>query len=222
MKAGVIGIPDRDFGAIDPVQETITQDGYDLTRCIEIRQSLTGVNDSGQIQTGRAAVQRIDDGEAIEISDGRIVVTEQPEITTRYTEFISVPGQFIAVSNGGGTFAFDLIGQNVNASIERAEFDLDGFADEYPDATPWKVGFYGHVGNAENGVLHGEGVFEDSDFGGAVRDAQKNQLGLNLAWGNETVKMMVSESGYVEVYQPSSYDTAEFSEFVMDSVLDHT
>jgi len=35
------------------------------------------------------------------------------------------------------------------------------------------------------------------------------------------MKYNVTESGYVEIYQPSNYEEAEFAEFVVEDVLNH-
>jgi len=220
MKAGVIGLPKGDFALIESFEQQISEDP-ELFQCVEVQR--TQNTDSGlTVQKGRAATQRLDEKESVEIVNGSIRVQNRSQPVTRYTEFVAVPGHFVAVSNGGGTLAFDLLGDEV--AIERADIDLDRYfetqQDEH-DATPWKAGFYGHLGNAEKGVVYGEGVLEDSDFGRAVAGSQKNQLGLSYSRGEELMKVNVTESGYVEVYQPSNYEEAEFAEFVVEEVLNH-
>lgn len=83
------------------------------------------------------------------------------------------------------------------------------------------MGFYGHEGPAENGVVHGESVLEDSVFGEALESSKKNQLGLKIDHDGREFKMAITRSGYVEVYQPANLDTAEFAAFVRDEVLPH-
>lgn len=220
MKAGVIGLPEGDFGTIESFEQQISEDP-ELSQCIEVQRTQT--TDNGlTVQKGRAATQQLDEQESVEIVDGSIRVQSRSQPVTKYTEFVAVPGRFIAVSNGGGTFAFDLLG--ANTAIERAEIDLDSYFETQQaenDATPWKAGFYGHLGNAEKGVVYGEGVLDDSDFGGAVASSQKNQIGLSYSQGDELMKVSVTESGYVEVYQPSNYEESEFAEFVVEDVLEH-
>jgi hypothetical protein len=220
MKAGVIGTVDGDFEELNSFSETFIQGETELERCIEVRQ--TQVTDGGvPVQTGRVATQKLDEQETVEINDGQISVYEQPDVTTLYTEFLTVPGEFVAVSNSSGVFAFDTIGRRTNTNIERAELDLDSYAEAHAEATPWKVGFYGHLGEADNGVIHGASVLEDSDFGDVLQDAQKNQLGLEFTRDGEVMKVTMAESGYVEVYQPSNYDSAEYAEFVAEEILQH-
>ncbi|PSP37904.1 hypothetical protein BRC71_07955 [Halobacteriales archaeon QH_7_65_31] len=221
MKAGVIGLVDGNFDELESFSETFTQDDTELSRCVEVRQ--TQVTDSGvPVQTGRVATQKLDEQETVEINDGQISVYETPDVTTLYTEFVSVPGEFVAVSSSSGIFAFDTIGRRTNTNIQRAELDLDSYAESRPESSPWKVGFYGHLGEADNGVVHGTSVLEDSDFGNVLQDAKKNQLGLEFTRDSEVMKITMADSGYVEVYQPSNYDSAEYAEFVVEEVLPHT
>jgi hypothetical protein len=220
MKAGVIGLAKDDVAPIESFEQQISEDP-ELYQCVEVQR--TQNTDSGlTVQKGRAAAQRLDEKETVEIVNGSIRVQNQSQPVTKYTDFVAVPGHFVAVSNGSGTFAFDLLGNEV--AIERANIDLDGYFEAHQDehdATPWKAGFYGHLGNAEKGVVYGEGVLEDSDFGRAVDSSQKNQLGLSYSQGEELIKVNVTESGYLEVYQPSNYEEAEFAEFVVEEVLNH-
>lgn len=222
MKAGVIGVPSEDFSQLESYTNSYTQEGYELEECLEIRRTANNEINGRPIQTGRVALQRVEDTESVEIKDGEIVVSERPEIVTRYTEFVTVPGKFVAVSNSSGVFAFDVLGRQTNTNIEKVEFDLDTFAQQQNNGVPWKVGFYGRIGNAENGVLYGDDVLDDNEFGGVVKDTEKNQLGLNLPMGDEIIKLNLTESGYVEIYQPSNYDEIDFSEFVISKLLDYS
>lgn len=220
MKAGVIGTVDGDFDGIESFSETYTHDNHELERCVEVRQSLT--TDSGiPVQTGRVATEKLDEEETVEIEGGEITVYEQTEIITLYTEFITVPGEFVAVSNSSGVFAFDTIGRNTDTAIERAELDIDSFAESNSDANPWKVGFYGHLGEADNGVIHGTSVLDDSDIGDVLQDAKKNQLGVEYTKDGDQIKVTMAESGYIEIYQPSNYDSADYAEFVVEEILHH-
>jgi hypothetical protein len=222
MKAGVIGIPDGDFGAVESNQTTVETDEHELEHCIEVQysQQIGGIT----VQKGRAALESLEEQDSIEIVDGAIRVQSRTQPVTKYTEFVHVPGKFVAVSSGGGTFAFDLIGSQVGVGINRAEIDLDSYfnvqKDKY-DAVPWKTGFYGHLGKAENGVVYGESVLEDGDFGNAIADSQMNQIGLSYSRGDEILKVNVTESGYVEIYQPDNYEEGEFAEFIIEEILTH-
>lgn len=220
MNAGVIGIPDK---TLNEAESTVTRinDDPELHQCVEVQRTQT-TRSGLTVQKGRAAVQRLDERESVEIIDGSIRVQSRSEPITKYTEFVLVPQHFIAVSNASGIFAFNLIGGDVR--IERVSIDLDGYFDEVQskyDASPWKAGFYGHLGNAQKGVIYGEGVLDDSDFGRAVSDSQKNQLGVSYEENNEIFKVNVTKSGYVDILQPSNYEEAEFADYVTEEILDH-
>lgn len=218
MKAGIIGLPSGDFDDIESVVKTETESGYELTDCIEVRQR--GTSDSGHdVVIGRAASEQIDEEQQIEITDGSISVVERPEVKKRYTDFISVPGEFVVVSSGQGAFAFDLIGKQVNRYIERANINLEGFYNSLDDVSPWQVGFYGHQGNADTGVVYGDAVLDDSDFGGLLAGMEKNQIGLDYPRNGEMIKMTASQSGYVEIYQPGNYDALDFADYIIEDVL---
>jgi hypothetical protein len=221
MKAGVIGLPEGDFGTIESLEKQISEDP-ELLQCIEVQRTQT-TDSNLTVQKGRVAVQHLDERENVEIVDGNIRVQSQTQPVTQYTEFVAVPNRFVAVSSSSGLFAFNFLGGGT--AIERANIDLDSYFETQQaekDATPWKAGFYGHLGNAEKGVVYGDRVFDDSDIGGAVASSQKSQLGLSYSQGDGLMKINVTESGYVEVYQPSNYEESEFAEFVVENVLEHT
>lgn len=220
MKAGVLGIGAGDFRRIDSFLTTRQQDETELKTRVEV----TGVRqtpDGLTITEGRAAAERLTETESVQLEGASLLVSAETEKTTQYTEFASVSGEFIVVTSGAGTFLFDALSDRFEATVGRASIDLDAVVATYPDATPWKVGFYGHSDSAQNGVIHGESVLEDSVFGGALASISKNQLGLEFDHDGAPVKMAVTQSGYIEVYQPSNYGTAEFADFVQDVILPH-
>jgi len=231
MRAGVLGLPDTDFNPIESYTDTTQVDDHtELTACLEVRQTVE--QDGVTVQSGRAALQELDTEESVDIDPetNNISVSERVDVVkTKYTEFVLVPGSFVAVSSGSGTFAFQLISSaTASATIRKAEIDLDSFLRSYEgssrseEAETWQVGFYGNTGNAEKGTLYGDSVFGDSELGDVVHQLPKNQIGLDIEAGEEDIKMTASESGYVEVYQPSNYDSTDYSEFILDHVLHHS
>jgi len=48
---------------------------------------------------------------------------------------------------------------------------------------------------------------------------KKNQLGLDYEYDGTFIRMLATESGYVEVYQPNKFDTCDFSEYVKKELL---
>jgi hypothetical protein len=108
--------------------------------------------------------------------------------------------------------------------VQRAELDLNAYADEYYNAdeiNPWQVGFYGNIGDAEKGVVYGDDVFSDTQIGEVLERSQLNQLGLEYPVLGQELKVTMAESGYIEVYNPSNYETNEFAEYIYSEISDY-
>jgi len=222
MKAGLIGLVDGEIDSIESFSRTTENRGYELREALEIRQTFTDLSGDLIGHSGRAAVQRVVENEDVEIgSEGDITVGETPEVTTLYSEFLIVPNEFVAVGSGSGSFVFDLIGSYTDTTVQEAEINLKSYSQTRPEANPWKIGFYGKQGNAENGVVHGDGLLDDDDLGEILIDTATNQLGLEFEKDGVVFKVFITESGYVEVYQPSNLDSAEYLNFVSSEVMPH-
>lgn len=224
MKAGIIATVDGQTDAIESFEEEVQIPDHEvyssIKQCVQIRETLE-LADNRVAQLGRAAVDEISTNEKAEIENGEIRVSEKPEMVTKYTEFLLVPGSFIAASSGSGRFVFDLISSHTGSEISPVEFDLNGFIGDRESADPWKVGFENRTGNAENGVVHGEELLTDGELGNALTDSKKNQIGLEYSSDGHLLKVFVAKSGYVEVYQPSNYDSREFIDFIESDLLHH-
>jgi len=220
MKAGVLGVVDGSFRAVDSVFETVSEDGHDLDRCLEIDRVFS-LPSGGMAFAGRAAADVLVDRTETTIEDGEIHVSDRAEIVTQYAEFVGVPSEFVAVDSGDGTFAFDLIGAETNTDIGRATLDLDAFFASHDSATPWKAGFSGSGENAVNGVFHGEDLRRQHDLDGILTESNLNQVGLSYAYAGVEVKMTASRSGYVEVYRPSEFDAGQYLEYLADEIVPH-
>ncbi|WP_157971699.1 hypothetical protein [Halorussus litoreus] len=220
MKAGVLGIVRDDFEVVDSFSDTVESDGHELERVLDVRRVFS--LPTGHVAfEGRAAVERVVDSTTTELDFGEVRVEEGSATETRVTEIGGVPGEFVVAGSGKGTFAFDLVTHDTGADIERASLDLDAFLDEQDDAEPWRAGFYGNDGNCENGVLHGTDLLDDPEVGAMLDDAQLNQLGLDCTYGDHDVKLTASESGYVEIYRPSTFDSEEYLQYLLEEVVPH-
>lgn len=223
MKGGLIAEIEGDRVELEDHQTVVPVEGEEfdeLQHCIQIRNQIT-LPDGRKAQAGRAAIEDTTERETVEIRDGMISAYDRREKTTLYTEFVYLPGRFIAASTSRGSFVFHLIEEQANISANRIQFDLNEFLNDHRDAVPWKVGFYGRVGNAENGVVHGSELLRDSDIGDILNSANKNQIGLEYNYSGHLVKMFLTEGGYSEIYQPSNFDTGEFAQFVSDELLEY-
>jgi len=222
MKAGIIATVEEETDEIESFEEEILLPDHEvyssIKQCVQIRETIE-LADNRVARVGRAAVDEISTSEKADIENGEIRVTEKPEMVTKYTEFLLVQGSFIAASSSSGRFVFDLISTHTGSEITPVEFDLNGFIEDRESADPWKVGFENRTGNAENGVVHGEELLRDGELGNALNNSKKNQIGLEYNSDGHLLKVFVTKSGYVEVYQPSNYDSREFIKFIESDLL---
>lgn len=214
MRAGVIGTVDGSFDVVGSFTDSIEDGDHERTRCLEISRVFS--LPSGEMAfRGTAAIEATETVERPRIDGTEIRVEEDTRAVTRRAEFVGVPGEFVVADGSKGTFAFDLIGEETNAEIERATIDLDAFLADRPDAAPWKAGFAGREGNVENGVLHGSDLF-DGAASGLLDGATLNQLGVEHDYDGERAKITAARSGYVEVYRPAEFDAGAYLQYLAD------
>lgn len=191
-----------------------------ITTTIRIDEELTlsrGVNGF----LGRVAQEEVERVDNTKISgDGEILDDKTSKIVTRTTEFLLVPDEFLVVGSSDGEFFLPLLNEETSHTAFPAEISVDKFVEDHEEADYWKVGFTGRGDGAENGVLHGKTVFNDSEFGNIVGSSPKNQLGVKFEYKGEIQKIFLTESGYVNVY--SSSESVEFGELILDLVMQYT
>jgi len=225
MKSGVVGLIHGNIDDLSSFHNQFEREGTEFRHSFQVHN--TDYTTSGKkVLTGQAATQEIEDSKSVTIDDGNgeIIVQEESTVQGKYTEFVAVPDEFIAVKSGAGTFLFDILSYQYNQDVTRANMDLNEYAEEYYTAEgvdPWQVGFYGNVGNAEKGVVYGENVFSDDEIGEVLERSQLNQLGLQYNEGEYVIKNTLSESGYVELYQPSNFVSTDFAEFVIQNLIQY-
>lgn len=226
MKAGVIGSVSGTFEEVTSFVEVNEQDGVEFARSLQVTNS-GGLDSGHKFYAGEAAIQDIDETErvAIDSSTGDIEVSDEGIKTGKYTEFVIVPGEVMAVGSGSGTFAFRLLEElHPGVHVERAELNLNAYAEDYYSAeevNPWQVGFYGNIGEAEKGVVYGENVFSDNQIGEVLERSQLNQLGLEYPMLGDDLKVTMAASGYVEVYDPSNYETSDYAEYIVSEIAEY-
>lgn len=224
MKAGILAVISGEMNDIESFHKSQESDGTTFTRSLQLE--IEGYTEAGDpIYVGEAAHQTVEETKTVSINPetGEIVVSEEPRREGKYTEVIVVPNTFAAVSSGAGEFAFELIQEtNPGTSVNRASLDLTQFAKDYydrPEVNPWQVGFYGNIGEAEKGVVYGEDVFDDSEIGEVLERARVNQLGLRYEVRGKEVKVTMSESAYLEVYQPSTFSSEDYANYIINDIL---
>lgn len=226
MKAGVIGVVDGTFDEITSFHKTTEKDGKKFTRSIQVEN--TEALDTGHVAyKGEAATQVVEESQTVQIDpdSGDIEVSQRGNIEGKHTQFVAIPGEFVAVSSGAGTFVFQLIQEmHPGTHVERVELDLNEYAEDYyraKNVNPWQVGFYGNIGEAEKGVVYGDDVFSDSEVGDVLDRSNLNQLGLEYEVNGVDMKMTMTESGYLEVYNPSNLKFDEYAEYIVSEILDY-
>lgn len=217
MKSGILGLVHGGFEDINPTVSTIEHDGEELQRCIEISQEFT--LDSGvRIQIGNVAREEYVKRERSKIENGRVHVDSAHEKQTDHTRFVAISDEFLILDSSSGQYAFDILGRETEALIERAEIDLDSFVSDHAEATYWQFGFYGTGLNADNGVFYGLDIAEEPSAEPFIGSSSANQIGVEYLYQDTPVKAKITESGFVEVYQPSEWESSEFSQFVLDEI----
>ncbi|MBV0900763.1 hypothetical protein [Haloarcula salina] len=221
MQGGVCGIVDGTFDVVGPYTETETEREHELSRSVQVDRVFSLPSGKPGFE-GHAAAERLVTRSDTEIRDGEIRVTESTVKETVRTAFAGVPGEVVVAESGGGEFAFDLIGAETDTAIERGAFDLSGFLDAHRSGSPWKAGFYDADGHAQKGTVYGDDLLRDDAFEPVLDTASLNQLGIDYEYRGRTVKVDLTESGFVTVHRPSGMDTAAFLEFLIADVLPHS
>ncbi|WP_424003331.1 hypothetical protein ACOZ4I_04165 [Haloarcula salina] len=220
MQGGVCGIVDGEFDVVGSYTETVTKEGHELSRSIQVDRVFSLPSGERGFE-GHAAAEQIVTRSDTEIEGGEIRVTESTVKETVRTAFAGVPGEVVVAESGSGQFAFDLIGADTDTTIERGEFDLSGFLDTHQGGSPWKAGFYDAAGNAQKGTVYGDDLLRDDAFESVLDTAALNQLGIDYEYRDQTVKVDLTESGFVTVHRPAGMETGAFLEFLVTEVLPH-
>ncbi len=220
MQAGVIGVVDGEFRVVDSFTDTVREGDQELQRALDV-QRVFSLPSGETAFAGHAAREYRQERETARITGGEVSVVAEPRTTTRHTNVAGVPGEFVVVGSGRGTFAFDLVGQDTNTDIERGTVDLDGFFERHRDAAPWKAGFEATEEDGVSGVLHGTDLRESHDLADLLDGASLNQLGVEYTYGNDEVKMTASRSGYVELYQPRGFDAKAYLTYLQQEIVPH-
>jgi hypothetical protein len=223
MKAGVIGQLDSPI-PFEPSLSNTAQINHDtfseLRQRIETIQEIR-LEDGKSVYTGRAAMEDIVSSEEAQILEDSISVREKSNKVTKFTNFALLPDEVVIVSSGRGRFVFELLTEHTDCVVTRSKINLNSFIESHPEANPWKVGFYENIGDAENGVVHGNKLLSGTEISNILKKSKKNQLGAEHSFNSELIKMFAAEGGYVEIYQPSEFETAEFVEYVDSEIASH-
>lgn len=225
MKKGALAKVVGDFDSIDTeaFPQIESRLGEELRQTLEVGNPITDLN-GNQVVKGRAAHQDAGKSKEITISpDGRIVADgERTVVDTETAEFLSVHGEYVLAKSTQASFVFDLIGSATGTVVEPMSVDIDGLIDDNPGAEYWMSGIYGRPGDIKTSDAYGDGdVFEDDDFGDIYRNSDKNRIGVKLDFESEETKILVTESGYIEVYSPTDFESLQFKRLIDGVILPH-
>lgn len=194
----------------------------ELERALDIVQEYE-LSDGRTAYYGEAAAEELGEQPDVRIRDDGISNRTKEVKQGRYTELLFLPDSFLAISSSSGGFAVGDIRTYTPAIVTSANVNLDRFIEEKSAEAdhfdPWKIGFYGNLGSAENGVFHGSNLLEDDEVGGLLDVTDKNQLGVDIEFNSRELRLFAAESGYVEIYQPSNLATDDFIEFIDSEIV---
>jgi hypothetical protein len=221
MKAGALALPTEgssldDSGFPSPREE----DGHELLSTLDVEGYLRDL-DGFEITTGSVGYQSTTDIRTHTIDhDGNVVVDEdRTDIVTSVTDIVYVPDELLLTESLDDEYAHDVVEGAFNGSINSARINLSAFAESLSDVTFWMEGFYDRDAPVDAGTAFGQ-IDEDDEIRRILSESEKNQLGVtDLDYNGRNLKIRITESGYVEVYQPNDVDTVEFTQFIEDCVL---
>lgn len=187
---------------------------------IEVRDEIS-LSNSRTAYSGVAALEDVQEVEQREILEGGEINSEKTlEKTVKVTSFLLVPDSFLVTSSSSGSFLIPMLNRNTKHSAFEVQIDLGEYLDRIEDAQSWKIGFEQRTDEAENGVLHGRQLFEDTEFGDTLGKARKSQIGIEHPLNEDIAKILITKSGYIEFYQPDEFSTQDFIEYIEENVLD--
>ena len=225
MKRGGIAVVTDSGHDIEENQfpTTRTEDGYELQSTIDIdwQQTLLGAN---QVTYGRIAKESLTDIKTTRIrADGGIEVDrDESDVVPHTTEFAHVPGEFVVTESTQDEFADQLLEEATGETIHRAQVDLEAFAKAHPNADPWMGWSSPGEGPIDSVAAWGD-IDSVPDLAKFIDSNEHSQIGLtNLEYDGRVLKLVLSKSGWLAIYDPKDMDTIEFMRFIHDEVLPYT
>lgn len=223
MQSGGIGIITTNDSAstIDttPFPLTESEGDHELLSTVEAEWTQEAFNGT-TLNKGRAAKETAEEIKTTRLTDdGKIEAgKEKTDVATHITDFLRVPGEFIVTESTRDEFAHELLKEATGETIHPAAVDLGGFAEANPEAEPWMGWFRGDGGPLNAGFASGE-INSAPDMADYLRKNQNTQLGLQgVEFNGRKLKLVVSRSGWIAIYEPKEMDSIEFAQFIREKV----
>ena len=178
--------------------------------------------DGTTIYAGNAAGKIDTEQEEIYVSDDAIIAETEKAREDVYCEWIAdLTAGWVGVNRSDGEWLFDTLGATKGTLIPRAELDVDGFAEylsDYPNADAWNTTRTRRLdadGDAESATISYHDAAHLADTGGT---GQTTMLGFEYFWNDSYTRGVVSESGYVALYDGGDKPGA-YAAFINSEIL---
>jgi len=178
--------------------------------------------DGTTIYAGDAAATVDIEQESVYVSDDDIITETEAATETAYCEWIAdLSAGWVGVNRSDGDWLFETLASAKGTLIERAEIDVDGFAEylsEYPTADAWNVTQTRRLdadGDAEEAVIAYHDAAHLADTSGS-RDT--TMLGFEYNWNGGYTRGVVSESGYVALFDGGDR-AGHYAAFINSEIL---
>lgn len=198
MRATILGLA-RDEIANPSIEGQLKQSTYPAIDATAYERL-----DGTTVYAGEAANKIDTEREAIYVTDDGIVTETEQRSEETYCEWVAdLREGWVGVNRSDGDWLFDTLGIAKGTLIERAEIDVDGFAEyvsDYPNASAWNVTQTRSLDpddDAEESTIQYHDAAHLADTGGS---RATTMLGFEYWWNDSYTRGVVSESGYVALY----------------------
>ncbi|MCJ0620879.1 hypothetical protein JZX76_15590 [Haloarcula hispanica] len=226
MQSGTLYLCDSLSTGLDDFRATVAlpqQAPVDsVSEGIDIRDSKK-TEDGVLIQSGDAAAEELIEDEVTQITDSRISNRTKETINANFGTF-TYSSDGILIVGGGSSFIPQIISEHTEINAQSSKIDINSYFDFLrsvhgpDDVEVWKVGFEEKRTNADNGVLHGSDLMNDSELKPLLESSEKTQLGVEFQFRGERINLYVAESGYFDIYEPTNYPDKQVVEFLQDQL----
>jgi len=178
--------------------------------------------DGTTVYAGDAAAKIDTERETIYVSDDAIITETEKGKEDVFCEWIAdLTEGWLGVNRSDGDWLFDTLGAANGTLIERAQIDVDGFAEylsDYPNADAWNTTQTRSLDaddDAEESTIKYHDAAHLSETGGS---RQTTMLGFEYFWNDGYTRGVVSESGYVALFDGGD-KAGTYAAFINSEIL---
>lgn len=144
------------------------------------------------IETQGEYILRIDKNhklELVKMDKIGLKTEENLEKSIFQSRFWIIEDGFVITDKTNPDVIFKIVSEMANCEVERVTFDIQKLIDQSIGGDIW-----------------------------SFSETKPRQVGLEIEYGPHRMKIMVTSSGYVEVYQPINYSRMDFMQFMCDKL----